>query len=161
MGLVPIQVTSLQYFTLGGVRLDLCLIASFLVGFLAGELDGIMMGLALGYVQDLFSSGEVGFNLMTKGLIGLMAGLMGRHLANITNLAVLALLLGASLLSGLVYLIWGWSGGGLADALAFVQSILLPQAVYDAALGAGVYWVISSRQVAGRDFDDGPLSFGR
>jgi cell shape-determining protein MreD len=140
------------------VRPDLCLIASFLIGFLAGEFDGVMMGLALGFVQDLFSGGDSGLNFMTKGLVGLLAGLAGRHLANTTNLAVLALLLSASLLSGLVFVLWSWSGEGLADGLLFVQSVLLPQAVYDAALGAGIYWIMAGRRGEHRAFQDGRAS---
>jgi rod shape-determining protein MreD len=142
------------------VRPDLCLIASFLIGFLAGEFDGVMMGLALGFVQDLFSGGDSGLNFMTKGLIGLLAGLAGRHLANTTNLAVLALLLSASLLSGLVFVLWSWSGEGLSDALAFVQSVLLPQAAYDAALGAAIYWIMAGRRGGHRDFQEGRILLG-
>lgn len=118
-----------------------------------------MMGLALGFVQDVFSGGDSGLNLMTKGLIGLLAGLAGRHLANTTNLAVVALLLSASILSGLVFVLWSWSGEGLSDALVFVQSVLLPQAVYDAALGAAMYWIIAGRRREPRGFHEGRISF--
>ena len=104
------------------------------------------MGLALGFVQDLFSAGGLGLNLLTKGLIGLLAGLIGRHLANTTPLAVFALLLSASLFPSLGLALWGWSGEGLADAVMVVQSILLPQAAYDAASGVAIYWLIVRRQ---------------
>ncbi len=143
------------------MRPDLCLIASFLVGFLVGEFDGVMMGLALGFVQDLFSGGDSGLNLITKGLIGLLAGLAGRHLANATTLAVLALLLSASLVSGFVFVLWAWSGEGLSDAMTFVQSVLLPHAVYDAGLGAALYWLIVGRRGEHPAFEQGRVRFGK
>jgi rod shape-determining protein MreD len=139
------------------VRPDLCLIASFLIGFLAGEVDGVMMGLALGFVQDLFSAGGLGLNLLTKGLIGLLAGLIGRHLANTTTLAVFALLLSASLLAGLGSALWGWSGEGLADAMMFVQSILLPQSVFDASVGVAIYWLMVRRRDDKRELEGGRI----
>jgi cell shape-determining protein MreD len=143
------------------VRPDLCLIATFLVGFLVGEFDGVMMGIALGFVQDLFSGGDSGLNLITKGLIGLLAGMAGQHLANATTVAVLALLLSASVVSGFVFVMWAWSGEGLSDAMAFVQSVLLPHALYDAGLGAAIYWLIAGRRGEPRAFEEERVPFGR
>jgi rod shape-determining protein MreD len=147
--------------SLGGVRPDLCLIAIFLVGFLEGELDGVMMGLALGFVQDLFSAGGLGLNLITKGSIGLVVGLIGRHLANTTHLTIFALLLGASLFSGLGLVLWAWAGEGLTDALMLVQSILLPQALYDAGIGTTVYWLLAGRRPANQGLGEDRMSFGK
>jgi cell shape-determining protein MreD len=59
LGLVPLQVTGLQYASIAGIRPDLTLIATFLIGFLSGEIEGLLMGLLLGCVQDLFSAGSL------------------------------------------------------------------------------------------------------
>jgi len=144
-GLVPVQTTVLHYASIGGMRPDLCLVTACLVGFLAGEFEGMMLGLALGFMQDLFSAGELWLNMVTKGSIGLLAGLAGRYLANATPVAMLATMLGLSILSGTVFLVSVRTGQGLADAFLAVRSVMLPQAVLDAAVGVGVYWLIVSR----------------
>lgn len=143
LGLVPIQTTVLQYVSIGGVRPDLCLIAACLTGFFAGERDGMMLGFALGFIQDLFSAGELWLNLVTKGLIGFLAGLVGRLLANATPVAMLATLLGLSVVSGTVFLMAVRVGEGLADHFYVTRSILLPQALLDAVVGTGAYWLIA------------------
>jgi uncharacterized membrane protein len=161
IGLVPVQATILQYLNIGDVRPDLCLIASFLVGFAFGEVEGVLMGLSLGFIQDLFSAGAVWFNLMGKGLAGLLAGLMGRHLATATPTALSGVLLAVSLVSNLIYLLSGWTGEGLADAWLMLRTVLLPQALYDALLGATVYWLMTRGRGRDSDFAGGRLPFGR
>ncbi len=145
LGLVPIQTTVLHYASIGGIRPDLCLIAACLAGFVAGEREGMMLGFALGFIQDLFSAGELWLNLVTKGLIGFLAGLVGRFLANATPVAMLATLLGLSVVSGTVFLMAVRMGEGLADLFFVTRSILLPQALFDAAVGTGAYWLIARR----------------
>lgn len=143
-GLVPIQTTVLAYASVGGIRPDLCLVAASLVGFFAGELDGLLLGLALGFVQDLFSAGELWLNLVTKGSAGFLAGMAGRYVANTTTVTALVTVLGLSFLSGTVFLLTV-RAGGLTDVFFAIRSVLLPQAVWDAALAAGMYWLLAKR----------------
>jgi rod shape-determining protein MreD len=142
-GVVPMQVTLLQSAGLGGIRPDLCLIAACLIGILEGELEGLLVGLALGYVQDLFSAGEMWVNLLTKGLVGCLAGLAGSRLTQATPVSILGLLGGLSLLSGVILLIAVRTGEGLADQFYAVWSLLLPEAAFNAALGMAAYWLLA------------------
>ncbi len=143
--LVPVQVTLLQYTMIEGIRPDLCLALVCLVGFLVGEREGLLMGLALGFVQDLFSVGVWWLNFVTKGVIGLLAGVVGRHLVQTTSLSFLTLMLSVSSLSGLVFLFAGRSIGVLGDEVATLRYVLLPQAAYDAAVAVGFYWLLAGR----------------
>jgi uncharacterized membrane protein len=142
MGLVPIQVTVLEHLSVAGIRPDLCLIASSLVGFFAGPVDGALMGALLGFEQDLFSAGAGWTNLIAKAVLGLSAGVVGRYLARATPVTVLPLLVGLSMCSGLAYLL---AGAGGHDALGAVRSVLLPQAVFDTLVGMGLYWLLAER----------------
>ncbi|MGH7204942.1 MAG: rod shape-determining protein MreD [Nitrospiraceae bacterium] len=143
-GLVPIQTTVLAHASVGGIRPDLCLVAASLVGLFTGELEGLLLGLAMGFVQDLFSAGELWLNLVTKGSVGFLAGVAGRYVANATTITALAAILGLSFLSGTVFL-FTVGPGGLRDASFAVRAVLLPQAMWDAALGAGLYWLLAKR----------------
>jgi rod shape-determining protein MreD len=161
LGLVPFQVTALQYASIAGIRPDLILIATFLVGFLGGEVEGLLMGVLLGCVQDLFSTGSLWVNLITKGMIGIMAGLLGRHLANATPVTVCASLFVLSLLSGSTAAVWIRVEDDLTGVSQVIQSVVLPQALFDAALGTLIYWVMPGRRRRESEFAEEIALFGR
>lgn len=144
LGLVPFQTTVLELARIGPVRPDLCLVAVVLVGVFAGELEGLLMGLALGFVQDLFSAGDAWLNLALKGAAGVVAGLTGRHVANATPLTILALMGGLSAASGLIVLSRGREALGLG-ALTVYGPGWLGQAACDALICTGLYWLIAGR----------------
>jgi rod shape-determining protein MreD len=161
LGLVPFQVTALNYASIAGIRPDLTLIATFLIGFLGGEIEGLLMGVLLGCVQDLFSAGSLWVNLMTKGMIGILAGLLGRHLANATPVTVCAFLFVLSLLSGSTAAVWIRVEDDLTGVSQVIQSVVLPQALFDAALGTLIYWVMPGRRKRESEFGDEMALFGR
>jgi cell shape-determining protein MreD len=159
VSLVPIQATVLSHVSVGGIRPDLCLVAASLVGFFTGVREGLLLGLAMGFVQDLFSAGELWLNLVTKGSVGFLSGVAGRYVANATTITALAGILGLSLVSGTVFLLTV-GPGGLRDASFAVRAVLLPQAMWDAALGAGLYWLLARRVRRAQAILEGPTGLG-
>jgi len=141
-GLVPIQTTVLEHLSVAGVRPDLCLIAVSLIGLFGGLADGVMMGALLGFEQDLFSAGDTWVNAITKSAIGLSAGLVGRYVARVTPVTVLPMVLGLSVASGIAFL---FAGAGGQYTLTAVRSVLLPQALFDSAIGVAAYWALAER----------------
>ena len=160
LGLIPIQTTVLDYASIAGIRPDLCLIAAFLVGFLVGEGPGALTGLALGFLQDLFSAGQLWINLLIKGIIGSLGGAFGRHLANATAVSAMSLLFVLSALSSAVFTAW-FHGGNRPDFVASLQGSIIPQALYDAALGGLLYWLVPHRHGRRDEFVDEITLFGR
>jgi len=158
-GLVAIQATVLSHVSVGGIRPDLCLVAASLVGFFIGMREGLLVGLAMGFVQDLFSAGELWLNLVTKASAGFLGGAAGRYVANATTITALAGILGLSLLSGTVFLLTV-GPAGFRDASFAVRTVLLPQAMWDAALGAGLYWLLAKRVRRQRAILEGPTGLG-
>jgi rod shape-determining protein MreD len=142
LGLVPIQTTVLGHLNVAGVRPDLCLIAVSLIGLFGGPADGAMMGALLGFEQDLFSAGDTWVNAVTKAVIGLVAGLVGRYVARTTPATVLPMVLGLSAASGIAFLL---AGAGGQHTLTAVRAVLLPQAVFDSMVAVGLHWVLAER----------------
>lgn len=142
VGLVPVQTTVLAHASVAGVRPDLCLVATTVIGLFGGPVAGALMGGWLGFEQDLFSAGEAWLNLMTKAGSGLAAGLAGRYVTHATPIAVVPLLVGLSVGVGIVFLTAGAGRRAVLDALRLV---LLPQAVFDVAIGVAVYWILAER----------------
>jgi hypothetical protein len=119
------------------------------------------MGVLLGCVQDLFSAGSLWVNLITKGLIGILAGLLGRHLANATPVTVCAFLFVLSVLSGSMTAVWIRAEDNLTVVPHIIQSVVLPQALFDATLGAVIYWLMPGRRRREAEFGDDMALFGR
>ena len=72
--LLMLQTTVLKMY--GWMAPDMALIAALYCGRKYGKHRGYRLGIVLGAAQDLFSFGILGINLFSKGLIGLMSGLI-------------------------------------------------------------------------------------
>jgi rod shape-determining protein MreD len=152
VGLVPLQTTIWQHVSIAGISPDLCLVATCLVGIVMGEREAILLGLALGALQDLFSPGDAWLNMLTKGMMGLVSGMAGRHLTAMTPVAVLVFVAAVSVCSGVSFLVFGWPALDTTDLFVAIRSILLPQALFDGTLAAGVFWLLTLRRSTDDEF---------
>ncbi|MBI3609425.1 MAG: rod shape-determining protein MreD [Nitrospirae bacterium] len=140
LALVPVQTTWAHGIRLHDVKPDLGLLLVYFIGFYAGELDGLVMGLAAGALLDLFSGGPWGLNLVTKAILGVLAGVLGRFFLNTTGIPTMGMIFALSVLSGI--LVHGFDQlmmGGIRFGEA-LRWTLLPEALYNAALGGILFW---------------------
>jgi hypothetical protein len=144
VGLVSIQAILLPHATVWGVMPDIGLIVVCLVGLFGGELEGLLLGLALGWIMSLFSAADLATSMMTKGAVGYVAGLAGRHVVYLAPMVLLMGILAASCASSLLTAAllnlsdqqdWWWA----------VRTVVAPQAVIDALVGGALYWLVWSR----------------
>jgi len=142
--LVPLQTTLLPHLSVWNIKPDLGLVAAALVGLLAGELEGLLVGLAIGWVLNLFSAGELWLSLLTNGGIGLLAGFLGRQVSHVTSISLGVGLLLVSLGSGLLALM-NLKHPETSRIWWMIESVVLPQACFDAIVGATLYWLLSQR----------------
>jgi hypothetical protein len=140
--LVPLQTTLLPHLSMWSIKPDLGLVAAALVGLFAGELEGLLVGLSIGWILNLFSAGELWLSLLTNGGVGILAGFLGRQLSQVTWLSMGAGLLLVSLASGLLAAM-SFQNLDMSQIWWMIQSIVLPQACFDGAVGAGLFWVLS------------------
>ncbi|MEP6959291.1 MAG: hypothetical protein ABI980_11225 [Nitrospirota bacterium] len=142
--LVPLQTTLLPHLSVWNIKPDLGLTTSALVGLLAGELEGLLVGLAIGWILSLFSAGELWLSLITNGGVGLLAGFLGRQVSHVTSISLGVGLLLVSLASGLLATM-SFKQSDMTQMWWTFESIVLPQACFDAIMGAGLYWLLSQR----------------
>jgi hypothetical protein len=147
--LVPVQTVLLPHVSVWGIKPDLGLVAAALIGMIEGELEGLLVGLAIGWVLNLYSAGELWLSLITTGGAGLFAGLLSRQVAHVTPMLLSIGLLVLSLADGLVA-VFGMKNAAMSESWRMVESIVLPQACFDAVLGAGLVWLLQQRFVAQR-----------
>jgi len=142
--LVPMQTTLLPHLSVWNIKPDLGLVAAALIGLFAGELEGLLVGLTIGWVLNLFSAGELWLSLLTNGGVGLLAGFLGRQVSQVTPFSLGGMLFLVSLVSGLLAAI-NFKGLDISQMWWMVESVVVPQACFDGAVGAGCYWLLSRR----------------
>jgi hypothetical protein len=142
--LVPLQTTLLPHLSVWNIKPDVGLVAAALAGIFAGELEGFLVGLAIGWILSLFTAGELWVSLLTDGGVGLLAGFLGRQVAQMTPVSVGAGLLLVSLVSG-AFVAVNFTQLDASQRWWMIESIVFPQACFDGVVGAGLYWLISQR----------------
>jgi cell shape-determining protein MreD len=141
LGTVVTQATLSAWLSVNNIFPDLCLIFACLVGFLTNEYKGLMIGLTVGLFQDLLAPGGIGLNMILKGLAGCLAGATTHTVSTVTTGAVVIVTLVLSLGCGLASLIVAYPSIDGSDAFHAISWILLPQALYNALLAAGIFWL--------------------
>jgi cell shape-determining protein MreD len=155
--LMPVQSVFLPSLSVGGVRPDLGLIAVCWVGFWLGEYKGVVLGLFLGFAQDLLSAGTFWVNLSTKAGAGLAAGFLGRQVTHATPVMMAVGMLLISLSCGAVFLL----NMGLQNSTEMWQVaryVMVPEAVFNAMLSTGLYWLVVEYLPGGRRLAEGRFS---
>ena len=142
--LVPLQTTLLPHLSVWNIKPDLGLVAAAFVGIFAGELEGLLVGIAIGWILNLFSAGELWLSLLTNGGIGLLAGFLGRQVSQMNAVSVGVGVLLVSLVSG-IFAAMNFPHRDLSQMWWMIGSIAFPQAFFDGVVGAGLYWLLSQR----------------
>ena len=142
--LVPAQAVLLPHLSLWGVKPDLGFIFVCLVGLFEGELEGLLVGMAVGFVMNLFSAEELIVGIVTKAGVGYVAGIAGRQ---VVDLAPVLLVGGLFVASSAVGFLTSFTLRTNEENLVLwgMKSIILPQACYNAVIGGVLYWVAWSR----------------
>jgi hypothetical protein len=143
-GLIPVQSVLLPHMVVWGVMPDLGLIVVCLAGLFGGELEGLLVGLAVGWVMGLFSAADLTAGMVTKGTVGYLAGVAGRHIVYVSPGVLVLGLLAASGVSGLLTALVLTLNDQQSLWWA-LKTVVLPQAVLDGAVGGLLYWLAWSR----------------
>lgn len=145
--ILPVQAGLLDSLSLGGIKPDLALALLYIIGLLTGPAEAALAGMALGLVQDIGSASFLGLSALTKGLIGLSAGLLGRRaldLASPSNSVFLAIF---SLLEGVCIALFLQMLYGSVPFFSLTVGRILPQALYTGVLGAVLLRLIAGKNV--------------
>ena len=142
--LVPVQTTLLPHVAIWDIKPDLGLVVAALIGVLVGELEGLLVGLAIGWILNLYSAGDLWLNLVTTGGAGLFAGLLAKQVAEVTPTIFAVGLLLLSLAGGVVAVL-SMKQMTMAQTWWMMQFVVVPQACFDAVVGAGLLWLYEQR----------------
>lgn len=139
-----LQSTFFRYIDFAGITPNLLLIATASLSLMRGEREGIGIGFVCGLVLDVFSSNILGlFALLYMG-IGFGCGLLHRlFYSEKIALPFMVILFSDLALSFICFFLFFLIRGNF-HFLYYLQSIMLPEAIYTSAVSLGLYPLLLS-----------------
>ncbi|HUJ18982.1 MAG TPA: rod shape-determining protein MreD [Nitrospirota bacterium] len=147
--IIPVQASLFGPLSLAGIKPDLSLALVYSIGLLTGPAEAAFAGMAVGLVLDIGSASLIGMNAMTKGLIGLGAGLLGRQVLDIASPMNAVFLSAFSLAESIIIALLLQTFYGEVPFFSLFLERMLPQALYTGVLGTLLLGFISRRKVLG------------
>jgi len=132
--ILPLQASLFNPVSIAGIKPDLALAVLFIIGLLTGPIEAALAGMGIGLLQDIGSASLLGFSGLTRGLVGLAAGLLGSRILDISNPLSVLFLAVFSLGEGLLISLFLQTTYGLVPFFSTIGGRLFPQAIYTSAL---------------------------
>ena len=147
--LLPVQAGLLAPLDRLGIRPDLGLAIVYTIGLLTGPGEAALAGVAFGLLQDVGTASLLGFSGLTRGLVGITAGVLGQRVLDVrsssNSLFLFAFSIAESLLAAL-FLEAAWGDVPLGSLLV---RQMLPRAFFTALAGYVILRLATRRNVPG------------
>jgi rod shape-determining protein MreD len=145
--MVPVQATLLNPLSIGGIKPDLALALLFIIGLIAGPVEGAFAGMGMGLIQDIGSASLIGFTGLSRGLVGLLAGLLGRRVLDIDNPVIVLFLVALSVAEGIFITLFMQTTYGAVPFFSLVAGRIVPEALYTGLFGLLMLHVTKKKKV--------------
>lgn len=123
---------------IAGVKPDIILVIVILIALFNGPKEGALVGLALGFLEDLYLAKYLGLNAVTKFSIGLMMGFMEKRMYKDNFLVPVAALFFGTLAYAIFYLIFA-NIVGYHLSFERVLQVAIPGAIYNSCFAPFIY----------------------
>jgi rod shape-determining protein MreD len=145
--IIPLQASLLAPLTLGGIKPDLALAFIFVIGLVAGPVEGALVGIAIGLIQDIGSASLLGFTGLSRGIIGLIAGLLGRRVLDIESPTIVLFLVVFSVAEGIYISLFLQTTSGAVPFISLIARRIVPQALYTGLFGFLMLHLVIKKKV--------------
>ncbi len=133
--ILPIQAGLLNPLSIGGIKPDIALAVVFIIGLITGPVEGAFAGMGIGLLQDIGSASLLGLTGLSRGMVGLLSGLLGRRVLDIDNPMIVLFLVALSMAEGLFIALFLQTTYGAVPFLSLVAGRIVPQALYTGLCG--------------------------
>ena len=128
--IIPLQASLLAPLSVGGIKPDLALALLFVIGLVAGPIEGAFAGMAIGLIQDIGSASLLGFIGLSRGIIGMLSGLLGRRVLDIDSPTIVLFLVVFSVAEGIYISLFLQTTSGAVPFFSLIGGRIVPQALY-------------------------------
>ncbi len=141
IGLV-LQITFFSLFTPWGVKPDLVLVIIIVISILEGPKTGLLMGILGGMLQDIFLGEIISVNVIIKAPMAFLLGFLEEHLYKDNYFLAPVITFVASILHYLLMIVLSEELIFNIDYWASFKTVILPSSLYNAVLGAVLYFML-------------------
>jgi rod shape-determining protein MreD len=145
--LIPLQASLFGPLALGGITPDLGLAVLYCVGLLTGPMEAAFAGIAIGLLQDIGSASLLGFTGLTRGIVGLFAGFLGRRVLDIRSPSNIVFLFCLTIAEALLAAVFLDLTFGSVPLVGLFFNRMVPRAVTTALAGYVVLRLVTDRRV--------------
>jgi len=145
--LIPLQASMFAPLSLGGVTPDLGLAVLYCIGLLTGPVESALAGVAIGLTQDLGSASLIGFSGLTRGIVGLGAGFLGRRVLDIQSPSNIFLLAAFCLAESVLSALFLEITYGTVPLVGLFFGRMVPRAVTTALVGYALLRLLTDKNV--------------
>ena len=149
LAMAVVQASLGDMISIHGVKPSFVLVVVYALSITGGEWKGLVYGSMGGLVEDCLSGGYMGLFLSAYALVGYAAGKAGKKLVNVGESANFAGIFVLTLAAGIYVSAMLSTFVGGQDFFWRVLRFALPQALYNAVMGAVILWLFKE-QVARR-----------
>lgn len=133
------QETFFELIAIAGVKPDLLLVLIVFSALLDGPITGLKMGLAIGLLQDMVTGKYFGLYALSGMAIGYLVGLVETRIFKENYLVPVVVLFIGTIFHEFLYLLLGNLAGQRVQWAAGWWGVILPLALYHAAVGPFLY----------------------
>lgn len=144
--LIPLQASIFGPLPLGGITPDLGLAVLYCIGLMTGPVEAAFAGIAIGLLQDVGSASLIGFSGLTRGIVGLAIGLLGRRVLDIQSPSNIIFLVAFSLAEALLAAVFLDITYGTVPLAGLFFSRMVPRAVTTATAGYVILRLITGKR---------------
>jgi rod shape-determining protein MreD len=145
--LLPLQASLFGPLSLGGITPDLGLAVLYCIGLMTGPVEAALAGVAIGLTQDLGSASLIGFSGLTRGLVGIFAGFLGRRVLDIQSPSNIVFLLLFCLAESLFSALFLELTYGTVPLVGLFFGRMVPRAVTTALIGYALLRFMTGKNV--------------
>lgn len=145
--IIPIQASLLNPLSIGGIKPDIALAVLFIIGLITGPAEGAFAGMSIGLLQDIGSASLLGFTGLSRGMAGLLSGLLGRKVLDIDNPMIVLFLVALSVAEGIFTALFLQTTYGAVPFLSLLTGRIVPQALYTGLFGLLLLQLVKKKNV--------------
>ncbi len=145
--LVPFQAGLITPLSIYGIKPDLALACLFIVGLLTGPAEGAFAGMGMGLIQDIGSASLLGLTGLSRGMVGLASGMLGRKVLDVGSPSIVLFLAALSLAESLFIALFLQTTYGAVPFVSLIFSRMLPQTLYTCLAGFALLRLVNRRKV--------------
>ncbi len=144
--LPPLQASLFAPLSIAGITPDLGIIVLYAIGMLTGPFEAALAGIGLGLLADLGSASFLGYTALSRGLVGLFMGILGRQVLDIASPSNILFLAAFVIGEGIFHALFIEVVHGSVPFFRLLFVHLLPNALATGVLGIVLFKAIHSRR---------------